>query len=75
MQLNGFIHNHTVLISRFYLQKCIKYSALCITLHFELIKGSVGPFITVQYNGSVEASKQVYSKGSLGPYIKVRYNG
>jgi hypothetical protein len=38
-------------------------------------KGSLGHFITVEYNGSVEASKQVYSKGSLGPFITVQYNG
>jgi hypothetical protein len=35
------------------------------------IKGSLGPFITVQYKGSVEASKQGYSKGTLGPSITV----
>jgi hypothetical protein len=37
--------------------------------------GSLWPSITVQYNGSVEASKLGYSKGSLGPFITVHYNG
>jgi hypothetical protein len=37
--------------------------------------GSLGPFVTVQYNGSVEASKEGYSKGSLEPFITVHYNG
>jgi hypothetical protein len=35
----------------------------------------MGPFITVQYNGSVEASKQGYCKISLGHSITVQYNG
>jgi hypothetical protein len=30
-------------------------------------KCSVGPFITVHYNGYVDASMQGYSNGSLGP--------
>jgi hypothetical protein len=38
-------------------------------------KGSMGPSITVHYNGQVEASMQGYSKGSLGPSITVYYNG
>jgi hypothetical protein len=38
-------------------------------------KGSLGPFITVQYNGYIEASKQGYSKGNLGPSITVHFNG
>jgi hypothetical protein len=38
-------------------------------------KGSVGPFIPVHYNGSLEASMQGYFKGSVGPLIQVHYNG
>jgi hypothetical protein len=37
-------------------------------------KGSVEPFITVRYNGYVEASMQGYIKGSLGPSITIHYN-
>jgi hypothetical protein len=37
-------------------------------------KDSVGPSITVHYNGKVEASMQCYSKGSVGPSITVHYN-
>jgi hypothetical protein len=38
-------------------------------------EGSLGPFITVRYNGNLEASMQGYSMGSFGPSITVRYNG
>jgi hypothetical protein len=38
-------------------------------------KGRVGLFITVHYNGKVEASRQVYNKGCVGPLITVHYNG
>jgi hypothetical protein len=38
-------------------------------------KGSVGPFITVHFNGYVEASMQGYNKGSVGPFMMVHYNG
>jgi hypothetical protein len=38
-------------------------------------EGSLGPFITVRYNGNSEASMQGYSKGSLGPSVTVHYNG
>jgi hypothetical protein len=38
-------------------------------------KGNVGPFITVRYNGYIEAAMQGYSKGSMGPSITVHYNG
>jgi hypothetical protein len=38
-------------------------------------KGSVEPFITVQYDGQVEASMQGYNKGSVGPFTTVHYNG
>jgi hypothetical protein len=36
---------------------------------------SLGPSITVHYNGLVEASLQGYNKGSEGPFITVHYNG
>jgi hypothetical protein len=35
----------------------------------------MGRSTAVQYNGSVEASKQGYSKCKFGPYITVQYNG
>jgi hypothetical protein len=38
-------------------------------------KVSVGSFITVHYNGQVEASMQGYSNGSVGPFITAHYNG
>jgi hypothetical protein len=38
-------------------------------------KGSVGTFMTVHYNGYVEASVQGYSNGSVGTSIAVHYNG
>jgi hypothetical protein len=38
-------------------------------------KVSLGPSITVHYNGYVEAYMRGYSKGSLGPSITVHYNG
>jgi hypothetical protein len=38
-------------------------------------KVSVGPSITVHYNGKVEASIQGYIKGSVGPFITDHYNG
>jgi hypothetical protein len=38
-------------------------------------KGCVGPSITVQYNGYVEASMLTYIKLSLEPSITVYYNG
>jgi hypothetical protein len=37
------------------------------------IKGSVGPSISVHYNGYVEAYMQGYIKGSVGPSITVHY--
>jgi hypothetical protein len=37
-------------------------------------KGSVEPFVTVHYNGQVEASMEGYSKGSVGPLITVHFN-
>jgi hypothetical protein len=33
------------------------------------ITGTLGPLITVQYIGYIEASRQGYSSGSLGPLI------
>jgi hypothetical protein len=38
-------------------------------------KGSVEHFVSVNYNGLIEASIQDYSKGSVGPFIPVYYNG
>jgi hypothetical protein len=38
-------------------------------------KGSVGPFMTIHYNGYVDASMEGYSKGNLGTFISVHYNG
>jgi hypothetical protein len=38
-------------------------------------KGSVGPSISVHYNGYLEASMQGYNKGSVGRSIPVHYNG
>jgi hypothetical protein len=38
-------------------------------------KGSVGPYITVDYNGKIEAPMKGYSKGTLGPSITVHYIG
>jgi hypothetical protein len=38
-------------------------------------KGSKGPFITVHYNGYLEAYMQGYTKGSKVPFITVHYNG
>jgi hypothetical protein len=38
-------------------------------------KGSVGPFMTVHYNGYLEVSIQGYSKGSVGSFMTVHYNG
>jgi hypothetical protein len=38
-------------------------------------KGSVGPSITVHYNGYVEASILGYSKRNMGPFILVQHNG
>jgi hypothetical protein len=38
-------------------------------------KGIVVPFITVHYNGYVEASMQGYSNSSVGPFMTVQYNG
>jgi hypothetical protein len=38
-------------------------------------KGSVGPSITVHYNGDVQASMKNYNYGSVGPSITVHYNG
>jgi hypothetical protein len=38
-------------------------------------KGSLGPSITVHYNGYLEAFMQGYSKGIFGPFITVHYNG
>jgi hypothetical protein len=38
-------------------------------------KGSVGPTVTVHYNGKVEAFMQGYSKGSVGFSITIHYNG
>jgi hypothetical protein len=38
-------------------------------------KGSVEPFIPVNYNFLVEASMQGYSKCSVGPFILVHYSG
>jgi hypothetical protein len=34
-------------------------------------KGSVGPFIKLNYIGHVQESMQDYSKGSVGPLIMV----
>jgi hypothetical protein len=39
------------------------------------IKGSMGPFIAVHYNGFLKASVQGYSKVSVGPLITVHYHG
>jgi hypothetical protein len=39
------------------------------------IKGSVGPFITVQDYGYIVSYMQRYSLGSLGPFITVHVNG
>jgi hypothetical protein len=36
---------------------------------------SMGPSMTVQYNGYVEASMQGYIEGSVGYSIMVQYNG
>jgi hypothetical protein len=38
-------------------------------------KGSMGPFMTVDNNGKVDASMQGYSKGSMGPFMTVHNNG
>jgi hypothetical protein len=38
-------------------------------------KGSVGPFITVRYNGHVGAFIQGYSKVSVGTLIALYFNG
>jgi hypothetical protein len=37
--------------------------------------GTLGPLMTVQYIGYVEAFWQGYSMGSLGPLITVHYIG
>jgi hypothetical protein len=39
------------------------------------IKGSVGPFMTVQYNGLLEAYMQGYNMGSMGLFMTVHYYG
>jgi hypothetical protein len=38
-------------------------------------KRSLGPSITVHYNGLVEVYMQGYIKGSEGPSLTVHYNG
>jgi hypothetical protein len=38
-------------------------------------KGSKGPYITVHYNGYIEASMQGYSRGTEEPSLTVHYNG
>jgi hypothetical protein len=37
-------------------------------------KGFVGLFVTVHYNGQVEASMQGYRKGSVVHFMTVHYN-
>jgi hypothetical protein len=38
-------------------------------------KGSLGPFMPVNYNVYIYASMQGYSKGSMGPFMLVHYGG
>jgi hypothetical protein len=38
-------------------------------------KGREDPYITVYYNGLIEAYMQGYSKVMKGPFIPVHYNG